>query len=151
MAWKHGSGGSLFRVEKKKSMKASAEERMRSWCNREKCNSPGGWRSRDNLGLEGRKENVQRGDSGWSFAYNEQCIGGEWVGSLASSDSLLHCVVRFHGTKCNHQQNPCGDEAEGEMLPESPQGALPTGLAVCQFHGWCAPLVIYLFIQRFLK
>lgn len=34
-------------------MKASIEERIRSWCRREKRNS---WRSRDNLGLEGRKE-----------------------------------------------------------------------------------------------
>lgn len=37
----------------KKTMKASIEERIRSWCRREKRNS---WRSRDNLGLEGRKE-----------------------------------------------------------------------------------------------
>lgn len=37
----------------------------------------------------GKEGTVQRGDAGPGFAYSEECIGGEWVESLASSDSLL--------------------------------------------------------------
>lgn len=145
MACKYGSWGCLFRAGGKKNYEGKRRGENEILVQERKTQQLA---VKGQSWVGGKEGTVQRGDAGPGFAYSEECIGGEWVESLASSDSLLRWVVRFHGTRCNHQPILCGDETEGEMFArESPRN--PPHRTRRVSVPWLVCTVAYLFIQRF--